>query len=199
MKKKKEKKEVDFFREEYRLSFKFLKESKKYIYAMVSLFCLFVVIGFIVPLPEEITKQLLDYFRELIQRTEGFNSREMIWFLFTNNLTASFLVFVGGIFLGIIPLFNGILNGFVLGYAAKLSVLENGVFSLWRLFPHGIFELPALFISLGLGLRLGVGIFQEKTSFKSLFVNSLRVFLLIVVPLLIVAAIIEGSLIVFSG
>ena len=33
---------------------------------------------------------------------------------------------------------------------------------LFRLLPHGIFELPAIFISLGLGLRFGMFIFQKE-------------------------------------
>ena len=68
---------------------------------------------------------------------------------------------------------------------------------LWRIFPHGIFELPAVFISLGLGLKLGTFIFQRNKlkAFAEFFWNSLRVFLFIVLPLLIIAAIIEGSLI----
>jgi len=92
------------------------------------------------------------------------------------------------------------LNGYLLGFVAMLSAKSQGIFILWRILPHGIFELPAIFISLGIGLRLGTYAFQKKkVSFKNWIFSSLRVFILIVLPLLIVAAIIEGALIALSG
>jgi len=45
-----------------------------------------------------------------------------------------------------------------------LSVGIEGYGILWRLVPHGIFELPAVFISLGLGIKLGTFIFREYRS-----------------------------------
>jgi len=72
---------------------------------------------------------------------------------------------------------------------------------LWRILPHGIFELPAVFIALGMGLKFGGFIFQKEKikSLREYFWNSLRVFLFVVLPLLIIAGIIEGTLIFFSG
>jgi len=57
--------------------------------------------------------------------------------------------------------------------------------------------LPAIFLSFGLGIKLGTFILQKKKieSFKDYFLNSLRVFFFVILPLLIVAAIIEGVLI----
>jgi len=72
---------------------------------------------------------------------------------------------------------------------------------MWRLVPHGIFELPAIFISLGIGLKFGTFIFQKNKSesFRRYLWNSLQLFVLIIMPLLIAAAIIEGALITFAG
>jgi len=52
-----------------------------------------------------------------------------------------------------------------------------------------------------MGLKFGTFIFQKKRmkSFKNYFWNGLRVFLLVVIPLLIIAAVIEGSLIFLVG
>ena len=74
--------------------------------------------------------------------------------------------------------------------------LEGGA-SLLKLLPHGIFELPAIFIALGIGLKLGTFPFQKEPekSLKRFLGNSIRVFLLIVLPLLLIAGIIEGLLI----
>tara|TARA_Y100000034_G_C6716675_1_gene316852 strand:- start:368 stop:697 length:330 start_codon:yes stop_codon:yes gene_type:complete len=104
-----------------------------------------------------------------------------------------------GIFLGIFSFLILIVNGYVLGFVASKSVAVEGILVLWRLLPHGIFEIPAVMISAGLGLKLGAYLFvkHKKGDFKQWLLNSLRVFLFIVVPLLIIAAIIEGILIIF--
>jgi len=61
--------------------------------------------------------------------------------------------------------------------------------------------LPALFISLGLGLRIGTFIF-EKDKIKTLkiyLIKSIKVFFFVIIPLLVIAAVIEGSLISLMG
>jgi uncharacterized membrane protein SpoIIM required for sporulation len=48
-----------------------------------------------------------------------------------------------------------------------------------------------------MGIKFGTFIFQKKKmeSFEKFFINSLRVFIFVVLPLLFIAAIIEGGLI----
>ena len=106
-----------------------------------------------------------------------------------------------GIFLGIFPMVVAMLNGYILGFVALLSVSNEGIFVLWRLVPHGVFELPAVFISLGLGLKFGTFFFQKNKSesFRNYLWNSIKTFVFIVLPLLVIAAIIEGALIAFGG
>jgi stage II sporulation protein M len=184
---------------EYIGCFNFLKGTKKFLNIIIGVFVFFAFVGLFFPVPVEISQRLLDYFSELILQTEGFGAFEMIWFLFKNNLFASFFGLIFGILFGVFSIFNAIVNGFVLGFVSRLSVVKNGIFSLWRLFPHGIFEIPALFISLALGLRLGmslIGVRDDK--FGENFKWSLKTFFLVVVPLLVIAAVIEGVLIVFS-
>ncbi|MEI6731787.1 MAG: stage II sporulation protein M, partial [archaeon] len=69
--------------------------------------------------------------------------------------------------------------------------------SFWKIVPHGIFELPAIFVSLGLGIKLGAFVFgpERKKEFVRRALASLKVFVYVVLPLLIIAAIIEGMLI----
>jgi stage II sporulation protein M len=80
----------------------------------------------------------------------------------------------------------------------KHAVNLNGFTVVWRLFPHGIFELPAIIISLGLGFKLGVEIFTKRQIAKNLR-EIFKIIFLIIVPLLFIAAIIEGSLIFLIG
>jgi len=193
----KNKKKSNFIKENYLLSLNFLKESKIFIYSITGIFFLFTMIGFFVPAPEAISDQIFKFIEELLKNTQDLSQFELIRFIFFNNLQSSFLGMVLGILLGFFPLIFAITNGYVLGFVASATVNVEGISILWRLFPHGIFELPAIFISLGLGLKLMTFIF-EKNKLKTLKIytkNSLRTFLFIIIPLLIIAAVIEGSLI----
>jgi len=200
MKKKGKKRDFNL-REEYKENWDYIKESKNFIYLIIAVFFVFAFVGFFIPVPDAVAEQILHFIQELLEKIQGMNQNELISFIFFNNLQSSFFVMVFGVFLGIFPVVGAILNGYLLGFVASMGVGEGGVSVLLRLLPHGIFELPAVFISLGLGLKLGTFVFQEEKihSLKKYFWNSLRIFFFIVIPLLILAAIIEGSLIFFSG
>jgi len=187
----------EFFRSNYIQSWKYIKESKHFIYSIIILFVLFSLIGAFLPVPEAIVEQIFRFIEDLLQKTQGMSQGELIKFIFFNNIQGSFFGMIFGVVLGIFPIISVIANGYLLGFVASRSVQIEGALILWRLFPHGIFEIPALFISLGLGLKLGFFIFQKNKIkvFKEYFWNSLRVFIFVIIPLLIIAAIIEGSLI----
>jgi len=158
-----------------------------------------VLIGALIPAPEILEQQILKFIENLLSKTEGMSHLELINFIFINNLQSSFLGMIFGIFLGIFSAIVCGVNGYILGFVIARSVQISSIFVIWRLFPHGIFELPALFLSLGLGLKLGTFIFQKNKllSLRNYLRESLRVFLFIVIPLLILAALIEGSFIFF--
>jgi len=208
-KKKTKQKEVFSFKSEYLRCYSFLKDARNYLYFVILIFFIFVVIGFFYQdlvnlffknvLGQNLNEQILSYLKNLLIETEGMSNKELIGFIFLNNLQSSFLGVVFGIIFGIFPLITAIINGYVLGFVAILSVKEQGFTILWRILPHGIFELPAIFISMALGIKLGTYLFTAKESFKNLLINSLRVFLLVIFPLLLIAAIIEGTLIVLGG
>jgi stage II sporulation protein M len=183
---------------EYRKCWKYLKESRKFILVIIGFFFLAIFLGFAIPLPQEFYDKIMTYIKDLLQQTEGLSHFDLIQFIFLNNIKSTFFGITFGVVLGIFPVISAIANGYVLGFVSFLSVSKAGIGSLWRIFPHGIFEIPAIFISLGLGLRMGAFIFQKKKiqAFKNYLINSLRVFLLIIVPLLLIAAIIEGTLII---
>jgi len=183
---------------EYKKCWKFLRESSKYIWIITGIFFLFALIGFLIPTPEYLSQQIMEYVAQLLEKTKDFNFLEMFKFIFFNNFKSSFIGLFVGVFFGVFSLLVSLGNGYVLGFASAYASAQNGIGVLWRLAPHGIFELPAIFISLGMGLKLGSFFLKEnKLEFvKENMKNSLRVFLLIVVPLLFIAAIIESLLIV---
>lgn len=198
---KRKNKKRNFFIKNYSESWNYVKDSRNFIYSIILVFLAFFLIGFFLPVPKDIAEQILKFIEELLKQTENMNQSEITRFIFLNNLQSSFTGMLFGIFLGIFPLIVAMLNGYILGFVVLLSVGSEGFLVLWKLLPHGVFELPAVFISLGLGLRFGTFIFQKnKTeSFRNYLWNSLKTFLFIVFPLLVVAAIIEGSLIILTG
>jgi stage II sporulation protein M len=187
--------------EHYFDCWKYIKQCKMQIYSVVSLFFIFTIIGFFVPVPEGILKFILDYIKKILMQTENLSVIGLIFFIFLNNLQASFFGLFSGVFFGIFPVLFAGFNGYILGVVASLTVSQEGFLFLINLLPHGIFELPAVFISLGIGLKLGGFIFQKnkKEFLGKNLIKSTKVFFLVVLPLLIIAAIIEGALISFMG
>jgi len=175
-------------------SWNYLKESKRFIFIMALIFLIFVLVGFILPAPDSVAQKILELLEQIIEKTQGMNFIELLWFIFWNNLKVSFIGIISGILFGIFPLLTAIANGYLLGFVSYFVVGQESFLSLWKIIPHGIFELPAVFISLGLGLKLGTFIFQKKKIkyLKENLHKSLKIFFLVVLPLLLFAAIIES-------
>ena len=184
---KKRKKKQSMFKE----SISYLKESLIYFYIVMGLFLFSAIIGFVFPENFVFFDELL---KELAEKTAGLGPGELTWFIFQNNVMSSFMGLMLGVLLGIFSLMGILVNGLLLGYVYAKASAISGLGIIWMLIPHGIFELPAVFISLGLGIKFGMFIFtkNKKKEFFRRLNSSLKVFLIIILPLLVVAAIIEG-------
>ncbi len=178
-------------------SLSYIFEQKKFIYAVVWIFGLSSLMGF--AYADILDRFFADMIKDIIAQTQDLDFIEMIWFIFSNNVTTSLLGIFLGIFFGFFPFFNALFNGTLLGYVYSKTSAIAGYGVIWRIFPHGIFELPAVFISLGLGMHLGAALFarDKKAEIVERGRRSLRAFLSVIVPLLIVAAIIESIFIFF--
>jgi len=183
--------------ENYALSWKFLKESRWYVVFSVFVFALFFLIGFVFPV--FFRQEIIELLKGLAELFVGKGLLETIILIFLNNLQASFLAIVLGIVFGIFPLIILIVNGYILGFVSREAANVKGLSVLWRLIPHGIFELPAVMFSVGLGIKIGTSVLSKKRETKTEFREALRFFLFIVIPLLLIAAIIEGILISLVG
>lgn len=174
----------------------YIYNSRNYIFFVIALFLLFFIIALLLPVPNTIAEQLKELITQLAEKTQGLNLMGLIFFILQNNILVSFIGLFLGFLLGIVPVILTISNGYVLGYVFKLVINADGISSLWKILPHGIFELTAVFISLGLGMKLGASLFKKNSveEFLKRLILSLRVFIFVVVPLLILAAVIEGSL-----
>jgi len=116
--------------------------------------------------------------------------------IFINNLQASAILFLGGVSFGLVTLLILSLNGFIIGIVAEMIRQEQGlVFFLAGVLPHGIFEIPAIILAGSYGILLGVEVWKELSGGGDAVAAAGtygRKFLLLVLPLLAVAACIEG-------
>ena len=115
----------------------------------------------------------------------------------TNNLSVTFAAFAGGVLGGIGTAYMMLFNGLLIGVVATACQRAGLGLSLWSFIaPHGAFELPAIFIAGGAGLLLGRGLiapgFLSRRDSLALAAGTAVRLLLGVIPLLLVAGIIEG-------
>ena len=192
------KKRNPFIYNKFLSSIDHLKKIKIYFIISITLFALISLIGFIFPIFFE--EQIIKIIEEIINQTQGLSPLELTRFIMLNNIKSAFFAMIFGIYLGLLPIAVIVLNAYVLGFISNKTVASEGIFILWRLFPHGIFEIPAVLLSTAMGLNLGFFLltYQGKNKLEE-FLNqikkSLITFTLVIIPLLVIAGIIEGILI----
>jgi uncharacterized membrane protein SpoIIM required for sporulation len=118
-------------------------------------------------------------------------------YIMTNNMTVSFMTFAGGITAGLWTLFQLFFNGMMMGVVGVACGMNQMSVKLWSFVaPHGVLELPAIFIAGGAGLRLAQALLFPGTMARrdSLAVggNEATRLLVGVIPMLIIAGMIEG-------
>jgi uncharacterized membrane protein SpoIIM required for sporulation len=118
-------------------------------------------------------------------------------FIMTNNMTVCFITFAGGITAGLYTLFQLFYNGIMIGVIGVACGMNQMSLQLWSFVaPHGVLELPAIFISGAAGLRLAQALLFPGTLARrdSLAVGGNEAVRLLVgvIPMLIVAGTIEG-------
>ncbi|OIB55456.1 stage II sporulation protein M [Natrialba sp. SSL1] len=105
----------------------------------------------------EIVAELLE--EELLPELEDEQANGELEFtatFFIQNNSVPFLMAIGGaLTLGLLTAFIMVFNGIIVGNVSAAAAEIAGVdFILAALVPHGIFELPALFLAAGVGFRL---------------------------------------------
>jgi stage II sporulation protein M len=120
--------------------------------------------------------------------------------IFLNNAIKAFLVVVGGLVFGLFPVIFLLANGAALGFVLSVSVQSRGALAaLLAILPHGIFELPAIFLATSMGLLLGSRAIRKlsgsgETTIRGELTAALKFFMRIIVPLLVIAALVESFL-----
>lgn len=148
-------------------------------------------------LPQEMRPIIGELAKGKTSQVEGSLGAAMSSMIMVNNIQVSFIAFAGGILLGTLTVWtlstNGLLLGNLGGHFAKFG------FSLmfWSLIlPHGILELPAIWITAGAGLVIGKSIVNPGTEPRSVTVrraaNDAVRLLLGTIPIFIVAGVVES-------
>ncbi|HLP87629.1 MAG TPA: stage II sporulation protein M [Nostocaceae cyanobacterium] len=117
--------------------------------------------------------------------------------IMVNNLLVSFRAVAGGISAGLFTAYILVYNGLLIGAIATLVGENNLAYPFWAfVFPHGSLELPAIFFAGGAGLLIGKAILfpgQYRRLDAIKLASSLAIQLVFgIIPLLVVAGIIEG-------
>ena len=128
----------------------------------------------------------------------GLSKLQLAVAIFVNNAVKTLAAILLGSLFGLLPVFFLLVNGAALGLVITGSVRTRGIGrSMMSILPHGILELPAVFLGTAIGLLIGVAV--TKKLFRRSEVNigaeiysALRFFSVIIVPILIVAAILEA-------
>lgn len=109
----------------------------------------------------------------------------------------NFILIFSGIFFSILSLLIILTNGLLIGVVFFHFASQHGVLLvLIALIPHGIIELPITFTSASIGMKLGVRTFQKLFQIKDVHLkyeveNAVKIYLVLIIPLLLVAAFIE--------
>lgn len=117
--------------------------------------------------------------------------------IMTNNLSVAFSTFAMGITGGLGTIWMMALNGLLIGVLGAATWKAGMALQLWSFVaPHGVLELPAIFISGGAGFEIARGILfpgllPRKVSLAQAGGRAARL-LLGTLPLLVVAGVIEG-------
>ena len=81
---------------------------------------------------------------------------QIFGFIFYNNVSKSFLFMVLGLLFALPPVIFIVFNGFVVGWFAFIFSRQYSLLaSFIGIIPHGIIEIPAIILSMAMGMSLG--------------------------------------------
>jgi stage II sporulation protein M len=160
--------------------------------------------SYFIKYPERAKSTLFDYVKTFRKAgLYGENSFKVFVKLFLNNLTfslgATLLGFIPFLFLPVIAIMHLSAQVGLVISLNELFVKQNQLKFLTFLSPHGVFEIPAIIYAAAIGVYLSIQISRKvipwtkhnSLPFPTLCKQASRSFVLIVVPLLLIAAFVE--------
>jgi len=144
----------------------------------------------------EVGDQFMHLFQKEVAGQIGGSALEIGGKIFVNNLEACLLLFLGGASFGIVTIFIMSLNGIVIGAIIQLvQKAHSPSFVIAAILPHGIFEIPGFIVAGALGFMFSEMLINEYYGDGDAAGEAARLaryFLLIVIPLIAVAAAVEA-------
>lgn len=176
---------------------KYVWDLRLYILAIIVLFIVFYTLGYLaaVSIPE-VGSTVLSGFKEEVSPLKELSPLNLMLGIFANNALKCLLVIVLGLAFGIVPAFFIFANGLILGVVIGVTMSRTGLlYVLVGVVPHGVIELPMVFISAAIGLKLGVlamkALFGKKEGLFDRVKEALMIYVVWIFPLLFLAAFVE--------
>ena len=169
-----------------------------YISASLTLFAAGMVLGLVVVyrIPG-LADRFADTLANFVQMFSAMPPWKLVGAIFINNAVKTLLAILLGTVLGLAPGIFLLANGVALGVALSLSIQARGVWlSILAILPHGVLELPAVFLGTSIGLLLGMQTIKRlrgrsETPMPSELGPAVRFYCTVIVPLLLLAALVE--------
>lgn len=160
------------------------------------LFTFSFVMGFY--LGEDLDPSALEELAGVFPDIENTSILGLFAFIVINNIGKSLLFMLLGLILSVPPTLFVIINGFFIGWLTYSVSLERDLgFVILALLPHGIVEVPAILMSMSMGMGLGYQVINKIRGLPGLgeeWRNAWSLYLWRIAPLLIIAAILEVTL-----
>ena len=148
--------------------------------------------------------ELADYLRRsvvgFVEHFHGLSKPRLAAAIFLNNGLKSLGAMLLGVLLGLAPLLVLIVNGAALGAIVFLTIPVRGLErTLLAILPHGVLELPAVWLATSIGLMLG-GLAIKRlvkkadVDLRNEIARAGKFFFAAIVPLLFFAALVEAYL-----
>lgn len=176
---------------------KYIWGLKYYLLAIVLIFAAFYAIGYIAVMTvPDMGNMVVSNFRQEVSPLKELSPVGLMLGIFANNALKCLLVMVLGLAFGIAPVLFIVANGLILGIVVGVTMRSTSLlYVLVGVVPHGVIELPMVFISAAIGLKLGVDVLKallgKKESVVDKLVESLLIYIVWIFPLLFLAAFVE--------
>ena len=174
---------------------------KPYIVILTLIFAASFLAGTVAP--ESIRRQMTEVFQSVVGNYRGLAGGALFFNILVQNVMATIFVILSGVLAGVVPTFAISSNGFGLGVLFRQASDAAGyTAAALKVLPYGVFEIPALLIAASYGLWLGVMAVRrvrgrEPSLLRLHMEHAFRRYFTVVFPLLIVAAAIETTLILW--
>lgn len=149
-------------------------------------------------LGEDISQIITQNFAEMVPNIENNDIISIFSLIIFNNLFVNLLWIILGLIGAFPSVYFSAFNGFMIGAFAYTFAAETSITLVFvGLLPHGVIEIPTMILSSSVGMGLGYTILNKirgKGSIKKELNQAVKLYVKRIIPLVILAAIIEVTI-----